>query len=1201
MRKLIISGIVWTFLLFSLSLQGQTKRIYVAPDDHSDIWWRADLDTYNQAYLTMLDYYINLSDNTLNEPHNYQSRWNCDGSYWMWIYEKSRSPAQFQKLINYIRSGHISMPLNPIPVVLGATPVEAVIRGMLYPGKIEREYGLRLPLAYAMENQTLPLGLATIWSEAGVKYSWKGVCACASSVDATKRDNEIYWMQGLDNSKVLMKWYSLTDYGEIDGIVYPNRGPGGYAEVRYPLLSIDYVDNSLNFKTRYPYPVIGLFGKGWDDLLTLTDEFISVSKSASNANRAVIVSNEIDFFEDFEANYGNEISTQSVSYGNDWELGIAAIQEISSRMKRSTEKLRNAEAIATFAALSDPALLLGKENAKDQSWMNMGLFFDHNIGFPGSYIVDAAAKRTAWQKQLVDGIESYVNSLQSNAVSVLGNSIIKPSGKTRYFVFNSLSWSRTDFADLEYNLQGSVKVIDITNNQEVPSQFIQTEGKTYLRILAKDIPAAGYKVFEIVNQPGETFENAAMVNGNTIENSFYKLTVTEKGSISSIISKKHGNQEFIQTIGGKNANDLGGMVSGSVSVENAGPVSVTLVINSGSILNHTSRVTLFRDIDRIDIHNAINQNFTSTETWSYGFNIPSYTLRHEEIGTILKAKTKANGGHYADKNANYEWLTLNHFADISNNNYGITLSNEDCYFMKMGNSTLTYLDQSTPQISILAGGRINGNGLPDQGGDNSFTQRFALKTHSGYNPASSMRFSLEHQNPIVTGVVNGGNFYPEASMSLLSIDNPDVILWSLKPSEEGIESGIIARLWNLSENTNSFTMGSFYPILSAKNVTLIETPLSSADIQNNKIAGQVNSYGFKTFNFIVNAANANKLIVTPQNRSVGSASGSTAFTVTSNMDWSVTDDSEWLTVIKTDASTISVTYNENTSTSSRNANIVVTGTDGLSQTVTIIQAFANPNLEISPSSISVTSLSGTATFSVAANFEWSVSDDVNWLSATKIDASTIIVTYNENALALSRAANILVTGTGRVNEMVSVIQAAADVVLTVTPGSRSVSSSKGSITFTVTANTDWTVTDDAAWLTSTRTDSVTIDATYDENPSAISRTANIRVTGGGVTEDVTVIQDDNPDFNTGLKDFDVVIYPNPAKNSIALRFNKTIIQEVHVSVTDAVGRSVYLNNYPGSGLNNEIPIDLSFLPSGLYFMSIKAQTITKVLKIIKGQ
>src|SRR5207248_3649550 len=119
-------------------------------------------------------------------------------------------------------------------------------------------------------------------------------------------------------------------------------------------------------------------------------------------------------------------------------------------------------------------------------------------------------------------------------------------------------------------------------------------------------------------------------------------------------------------------------------------------------------------------------------------------------------------GHYSPQNERYYWLTMNHFADISDgaaNNFGITISNEDAFFMKLGASTSATLDTSTPQINVLAGGQIDGPGLGilNQGGDTLFTQRFALQTHGTFNQTAAMKFALEHQNPLVTASIYGFN------------------------------------------------------------------------------------------------------------------------------------------------------------------------------------------------------------------------------------------------------------------------------------------------------------------------------------------------------------------------------------------------------------------------------------------------------------
>jgi len=48
-----------------------TKRIYLAPDDHTDYMWTADEATYRAAFLEMLDYYLNAADSTAGNTSVY--------------------------------------------------------------------------------------------------------------------------------------------------------------------------------------------------------------------------------------------------------------------------------------------------------------------------------------------------------------------------------------------------------------------------------------------------------------------------------------------------------------------------------------------------------------------------------------------------------------------------------------------------------------------------------------------------------------------------------------------------------------------------------------------------------------------------------------------------------------------------------------------------------------------------------------------------------------------------------------------------------------------------------------------------------------------------------------------------------------------------------------------------------------------------
>jgi alpha-mannosidase len=841
-----MSRIVKGFDRSSILAQLTPKRIYIAPDDHTDYFWAAGEAEYQQAFVEMLDYYLDLADATASEPSEHQSRWNCDGSFWMWTYEKNKSAADFQRLINHIRSGHISVPLNVLCVCLGGAPTEAVLRGMYYSGQIERRYNVRFSLAYGIENVAQPYGLVSLWTGSGAKYSWKGVCGCDTQLAYTtlsNRDDEIYWWVGPDGSRMLVKWYSLSD----------SQSLGGYAEARYPSAVVDSLDSKC-YSPGYNYGISGAFGYGWDDLKVFTNDFVTVAKAKTNGQRQVIVSNEKDFFEDFEATYGAGLPSVSASFGNEWDLYCTALAEVSARVKRAVEKLRAAEALATLVSLQDPSFTNGRQAARDQAWMNLGLFWEHNFGMAGYYPTKPeVAQRTAWQRRLATEIEAYVDSIHTDAANALGGMIQKSGSNLRFYAFNPLSWMRTDIADLPYSGSSSVHVIDLSTNQQVPLQIVTVDGQRRLRILAKDVPPVGYKIFEIQSGAGQSFSGGPSANASTglIQNSLYEISVAPRGAIISLKDKSRGNREFAKNINGYYVNDLGPS-SGTLAVENTGPVSATLRASASSPLTHATRITLFRaPLNRIDIRNDINQNFDGTYTWRFGFNLTSPDVWHEEVGAIIRAKLLAAGGHYAPRNARYDWLTLNHFAAMSGaGGVGITLSNADCYFMKLGISTPSSLDTNTPQISPLVGGQVGGGGqwgLPDQGGDTHFLQRFALQSYGAFSFVGAMKFALEHQNPLVTGVVPGGNAYPEKSYSFLTISNPNVLLWALKPADDGIVQGIIARVWNLSASPASFSLSASIPISGAKHTTHIETPLEDATVANGTLADSLKAEELKTF------------------------------------------------------------------------------------------------------------------------------------------------------------------------------------------------------------------------------------------------------------------------------------------------------------------------------------------------------------------
>jgi alpha-mannosidase len=826
------------------------KRFYIAPDDHTDYYWLADGNTYRQSFLTMIDYYLNKMDQTAGNPSDQQMRWECDGSLWMWEYEKNRTPAQFNRFISRVQDGHMSVPLNPLVLVNGGAPAEAVLRGMYYPGLIERRHNVRFPMAIAMENQTQPYGLSSLWAGAGAKYSWKGVCACATQVtQLNNRDREIYYCGGRDGSKVLMKWNSQFQ---------SNQSFGGYAEAFNPMSSINFAETSSTFQTKYPFAAVGIFGRGWDGLEYTSDEFVTVAQQNTTANRRIIVSNQEDFFRDFEQNFGGGLETHAAAYGNEWDALVASMQEVSARLKRSTEKLRSAEAMATLVSLNNPTFMDSRIAARDKAMINLGLYFEHD------WTADGPVSQTArgnWSRQVEAEVTAYVDKLYDDARNELGRQISRMGVEQRFFVFNPLSWARTDYADIPLKLNGKVKVIDLSTGQEALSQIMRFGSRKVLRVRAENVPSAGYKVYEIRGGAALATNNAAdTVGNNTLDNGFTKVALANDGAITSLIDRIGGQRELVRNIGGKVLNDLGGNRGGRIVVENVGPVSVTLRAESSSPLEHVTRVTMYRNSSRVDVVNEIKQNFTDVRTWAYSFDINSPDVWHEEVGAVIRGKLLANGGHYSPKNARYDWLTMNHFADITDGggSFGVTLSNADAYFMKLGSSGVSSLDTATPQFNVLAGGRIDGPGLgiANQGGDIYFMQRFSLQPHGAFNQTSAMKFSLEHQNPFVTGMIEGlgtqTRQYPANNFSFVTISDPNVLLWALKPAEDGISRGIVARVWNQGNSAVNYSLGLSRAITSAERLTHIETAIDPATVSGGQLNASINQQQIQTHLLKVN-------------------------------------------------------------------------------------------------------------------------------------------------------------------------------------------------------------------------------------------------------------------------------------------------------------------------------------------------------------
>ena len=268
-----------------------------------------------------------------------------------------------------------------------------------------------------------------------------------------------------------------------------------------------------------------------------------------------------------------------------------------------------------------------------------------------------------------------------------------------------------------------------------------------MRFLAGSVPSLGYRVYRLETGTPAARPNAATVSPatRTIENSAYRVVLGSRGQIVEATDKS--STPAVQMAGSNGMNDYGTGTILSVTAENVGPVSATLRVDLTAPAR-TARVTLYTDIDRIDIDNAITENETGFQTYSYHANLAGAQIRFEEIGAIARPGLVTEGGDFLP-GTRASRMTLNHFVDFEHDGYHILLSNRDAFAMKVNNSSDSNFDLTGDEVHVIVMEKAIGAQTSNQGGDSLFINRFALRgVDAPFDAAEAMRTSLAHQNPL---------------------------------------------------------------------------------------------------------------------------------------------------------------------------------------------------------------------------------------------------------------------------------------------------------------------------------------------------------------------------------------------------------------------------------------------------------------------
>ena len=170
--------------------------------------------------------------------------------------------------------------------------------------------------------------------------------------------------------------------------------------------------------------------------------------------------------------------------------------------------------------------------------------------------------------------------------------------------------------------------------------------------------------------------------------------------------------------------------------------------------------------------------------------------------------------------------------------------------------------------------------------------------------------------------------------------------------------------------------------------------------------------------------------ITPTTLSFTSSGGSKSVSVMSNLPWTVSADASWLKLSNnsgTSDATLSVTAEENTSTSSRSGTVTFNA-GGKDNTVSVTQEGATPFFNVTPENIAFTSTADSKQISITSNISWTATSNASWLTLSKNAGegdATLSLSIEENTATDSRTGNISFSARGGTYQ-ITVTQEAAE-------------------------------------------------------------------------------------------------------------------------------------------------------------------------------
>lgn len=527
---LILTSLLFTSIIIAQPVKKQGKYdiskekvLYTVGYAHLDTEWNWD-------YPTTINEYIK---NTMTENFHLFEKYpdyvfNFTGSR-RYRMMKEYYPELYKKVVQYVNQGrwHVSgSSVDEGEVNISSS--ESLIRQVLYGNNyFRKEFGTEskdymLPDCFGFLANT-----PSIWNHCGLlgfstqKLTWRSAAGVPFNVGV--------W-NGPDGKGIIAALNATNYVGNVEPRLDLNNSWNERID-----------DNNKKYGISFDYRYFGVGDVGGAPRERDIKNAIGSLRNSDSKFKVILTSSD-QMYRDITTELREKLPT----YTGDLLLiehsaGSMTSQAYMKRLNRKNELLaQSAEQLASMADWTGKANYpFGKLN---ESWeLVLGSQF-HDI-LPGTSI--PKAYEYAWNDEFI-AANGFAEVLKKS-VSVLSGELNTQTKGRPIVVYNPVARDREDIVtvEMEYSkLPAGVQVLD-GKGKALPTQVIGNKGNKLKFIFLAKVPSVGMAVFDVQEIQKPSLQSTALkVTDQSLENEYYKVTITGNGDIASILDKK-ANKELL--------------------------------------------------------------------------------------------------------------------------------------------------------------------------------------------------------------------------------------------------------------------------------------------------------------------------------------------------------------------------------------------------------------------------------------------------------------------------------------------------------------------------------------------------------------------------------------------------------------------------------------------------------------------------------